>query len=286
MKLQRFIRLDYILLDNVYIAFLSHFSMVHKLVQVYNDLGASERCLIHLKKAFQQCSTLSFSSEEVNATILNQQNNTIAPDLICFGGGYDLGYLTSLKVSGCLKLHDYIQNHGGKYLGICAGAYFACDYCSFGIGGPLEVTGERYIKLFQGTASGPVYPGFQYNSENGSYAVPIHATSKDLNPQTTVVYYNGGCTFGSVNWDNSQVLYEYSDSGKPAIIASKLGSGYGILSGVHFEYDPFLLEKQIGNVGYDDDDDDHDGNDHAFIETLKANNLSRLELFQNLINSC
>ncbi|CAH8670048.1 unnamed protein product [Heterobilharzia americana] len=233
--------------------------MVHKLVQVYNDLGASERCLIHLKKAFQQCSTLSFSSEEVNATILNQQNNTIAPDLICFGGGYDLGYLTSLKVSGCLKLHDYIQNHGGKYLGICAGAYFAC------------------------TASGPVYPGFQYNSENGSYAVPIHATSKDLNPQTTVVYYNGGCTFGSVNWDNSQVLYEYSDSGKPAIIASKLGSGYGILSGVHFEYDPFLLEKQIGNVGYDDDDDDHDGNDHAFIETLKANNLSRLELFQNLI---
>ncbi|CAH8875345.1 unnamed protein product [Trichobilharzia szidati] len=259
--------------------------MIHKVIKIYNDLGASDQCLIHLKNSINynySSHSLSLSCEEINGVTWNQYDSTAMnqTDLICIGGGYDLGYLKSLNIEGCLKLQKYIKENHGKYLGICAGAYFASDYCQFDKNGPLEVCGERYIKLFRGTAIGPVYPGFQYNSESGSYAVPIEATLETLCPQKTVVYYNGGCTFESTNWENSRVLYKYSDNGKPAIISSNLGNGYGILSGVHFEYDPYLLEKQIC-AGQN-----HlDNNNHSYevIETLKANNLTRLQLFKTLI---
>ncbi|RTG82623.1 uncharacterized protein DC041_0008378, partial [Schistosoma bovis] len=167
---------------------IQHFIMVHKQIQIYKDLGTSEQCYIHLKNAFQYLTSL-YKIEEINSTIINNQN--IQSNLLCFGGGYDLGYLNLLQLSGCLNIHNYIKENMGRYLGICAGAYFACDYCYFDMNGPLEVYGERYIKLFQGL---------------------------------------------------------FSDNGKPAIIGSKLGNGCGILSGVHFEYDPYLLEKQIYNV--------------------------------------
>ncbi|CAH8649794.1 unnamed protein product [Schistosoma mattheei] len=254
--------------------------MVHKQIQIYKDLGTSERCYIHLKNAFQYLTSL-YKIEEINSTIINNQN--IQSDLLCFGGGYDLGYLKSLQLSGCINIHNYIKENMGRYLGICAGAYFACDYCCFDMNGPLEVYGERYIKLFQGIGSGPVFPGFQYNSENGSYAVSIQAVSKNLIPQTATVYYNGGCTFESTNWEDSQVLYTYSDNGKPAIIGSKLGNGCGILSGVHFEYDPYLLEKQIYNVDPKNNGNIDAINSYEFIETLKTNNSSRLKLFETLI---
>ncbi|VDP98504.1 unnamed protein product [Trichobilharzia regenti] len=224
--------------------------MIHKVIKIYNDLGASDQCLIHLKNSINNnysSHSLSLSYEEINGVTLNQYDSTTMnqTDLICFGGGYDLGYLKSLSIEGCLKLQKYIKENHGKYLGICAGAYFASDYCQFDKNGPLEVCGERHIKLFRelsvclifllvlpkGTAIGPVYPGFQYNNESGSYAVPIEATLETINPQKTVVYYNGGCTFKSTNWENSRVLYKY----------------------------------------------------YKVIEKLKANNLTRLQLFKTLI---
>ncbi|CAH8599387.1 unnamed protein product [Schistosoma turkestanicum] len=256
-----------------------------KQIQIYNDLGTSERSLIHLKNAFRHL-TLNYSIQEINGTMINNQH-LIQTDLLCFGGGYDLGYLKSLQLTGCLKIHNFIKHRMGKYLGICAGAYFACDYCQFDVGGPLEVCGERHIKLFEGIGSGPVFPGFQYNSEMGSYAVSIQAVSKHLIPQTAIVYYNGGCSFELDNWTNSKVLYTYSTNGKPAIIYSKLGNGCGILSGVHMEYDPYLLEKQLSK------NRDAETNSNVVVDTmktfelieiLKKNNSTRLQLFENLIN--
>ncbi|KAH8869431.1 biotin-protein ligase [Schistosoma japonicum] len=252
--------------------------MVHKQIQIYNDVGTSKESFIQLKNAFQSNSTSIYSIQEINSTNIN--NDDIHTNLLCFGGGYDLGYLKSLQLTGCIKVHNYIKEQNGRYLGICAGAYFACDYCSFDVGGPLEVCGERFIKLFQGIGLGPIFPGFQYNSEAGSYAASIQAVSKHLIPQTTVVYYNGGCTFESVNWENSQILYRFSDNGKPAIILSKLGNGYGFLSGVHFEYDPYLYEKQLAMKSLSDET-----KIVKLCETLKCHNSSRLKLFNNLITA-
>ncbi|VDP51619.1 unnamed protein product [Schistosoma mattheei] len=78
-------------------------------------------------------------------------------------------------------------------------------------------------------------------------------------------------------------FFPSSDNGKPAIIGSKLGNGCGILSGVHFEYDPYLLEKQIYNVDPKNNGNIDAINSYEFIETLKTNNSSRLKLFETLI---
>ena len=96
---------------------------------------------------------------------------------------------------------------GGSYLGLCAGAYYACSGISFEPGtrcshccpgfkswtlrllrsagcktqfvnvpqcsGRLEVTGDRELKFFPGWAHGSVYPGFCYQSESGAVACPV-----------------------------------------------------------------------------------------------------------------
>lgn len=69
--------------------------------------------------------------------------------LIAFGGGYDLGFESALGKEGVKQISKFVQN-GGSYLGICAGAYWACDYIEFDKGGPLEVTGERFLKFYPG----------------------------------------------------------------------------------------------------------------------------------------
>ncbi len=68
---------------------------------------------------------------------------------IALGGGYDLGYINALGKAGMSQIQDYVRE-GGSYLGLCAGAYFACDYIEFDKGGPLEVVGERWLKFFPG----------------------------------------------------------------------------------------------------------------------------------------
>lgn len=61
----------------------------------------------------------------------------------------------------------YLQQ-GGRYLGLCAGAYYACQQVAFEPGTNLEVHGNRELALFPGVAVGSIVPGFEYGSELGA----------------------------------------------------------------------------------------------------------------------
>ena len=69
--------------------------------------------------------------------------------LIAFGGGYDKGFIKALGSEGVKNVKRFIEK-GGSYLGMCAGAYFACDYIEFDKDGPLEVVGKRDLHFFSG----------------------------------------------------------------------------------------------------------------------------------------
>lgn len=69
--------------------------------------------------------------------------------LLAVGGGYDLGLIKALGHSGITNIRNFVHS-GGRYLGFCCGAYFACDRIEFDKGGPLEVVGERHLKFFPG----------------------------------------------------------------------------------------------------------------------------------------
>ena len=68
---------------------------------------------------------------------------------LAIGGGFDTGYIRALGLDGLKIIKDYIHA-GGRYLGICAGAYLACHEIEFDMGGPLEVCGQRSLEFYPG----------------------------------------------------------------------------------------------------------------------------------------
>lgn len=55
--------------------------------------------------------------------------------------------------------HAEFVTQGGSYLGLCAGAYYACARVEFEPGTPLEVVGDRELAFFPGIAQGAAFPG-------------------------------------------------------------------------------------------------------------------------------
>ncbi|KAF8561059.1 hypothetical protein P879_10784 [Paragonimus westermani] len=246
--------------------------MARTLVQVYGDVGAGQRSLMQLQHSLRLFGP-KFTVIETDGKRIRERYRLDETALLCFGGGYDLGYLRSLEVVGCEVVRDFIL-HGGRYLGLCAGAYFASDECIFDEGGPLEVRGPRYIKLFEGKAVGPYYPGFVYESEEGARAIPVVTTNPSVSPASAVTYFNGGCAFKSDTWCRSKALYNYVNTNDAAIVACRLGKGWGILSGVHMEYDPALLRTL-----------ETDKPTEAVLTALESDNTNRQRLWENLIGA-
>ncbi|GAB1608215.1 biotin--protein ligase-like [Argonauta hians] len=158
-------------------------------VYVYSGEGCSELSLSMLLHSLKCClDSAAHSVCTISAENIRQGSWMEDSAAICFGGGYDLGFIRSLGQSGVEVIHNYVRN-GGSYLGICAGSYFACDSIAFDRGGPLQVCGERHLKFFHGSCEGPCYPGFKYNSEAGAKPALVNFIGTG---STFPVYYNGG----------------------------------------------------------------------------------------------
>ena len=120
-----------------------------KKAYIYSDYGSSQFCvesLTHCFKAIYEEDNIEI--DQITAEqILNRElfeneagKIEINEKLLCFGGGFDMGYVEILGKQGVDVIKEFVQL-GGNYLGICAGAYFATDYIQFDLGGPLEVLG-------------------------------------------------------------------------------------------------------------------------------------------------
>eukprot|EP00200_Dunaliella_tertiolecta_P015990 CAMPEP_0202422564 /NCGR_PEP_ID=MMETSP1128-20130828/50922_1 /ASSEMBLY_ACC=CAM_ASM_000463 /TAXON_ID=3047 /ORGANISM="Dunaliella tertiolecta, Strain CCMP1320" /LENGTH=517 /DNA_ID=CAMNT_0049030627 /DNA_START=1489 /DNA_END=3043 /DNA_ORIENTATION=+ len=145
-----------------------------KRVCVYNGPGAGMRSALSaqesLKRELLEDVEVSFlsSSELLSGSI---SPRTCA--LLVFPGGADLPYCRELNGKGNQIIQDYVSS-GGSYLGLCAGAYYACSRVEFEEGDPvLEVMGDRELGFFPGTAVGSAYKGFDYTSEAGAKAAPV-----------------------------------------------------------------------------------------------------------------
>ena len=55
--------------------------------------------------------------------------------------------------TGNERIREYVSK-GGKYLGICAGGYYASSYVEFEKSTTLEVLGDRELSFFPGKAIG------------------------------------------------------------------------------------------------------------------------------------
>ncbi|GLC54896.1 biotin holocarboxylase synthetase [Pleodorina starrii] len=141
-------------------------------VLVYCGEGAGYHSARNTLRALQRCLAPGVEARLVGTSELLEGTWRERCLLFVMPGGADLPYCKHLNGHGNRLLRGYVEA-GGSYLGICAGAYYACDRVEFEPGSPLEVIGDRELRFFPGTARGAAYPGFDYLSERGAWAAPL-----------------------------------------------------------------------------------------------------------------
>ena len=94
-------------------------------------------------------------------------------------GGRDRPYHAHLQGIPNQKIRSFVEN-GGCYFGICAGAYYGCKKVEFDLGYPLEVSEDRELSFFNGSAIGPAYGAgtFEYGSEKGARLAELEVGKK------------------------------------------------------------------------------------------------------------
>ena len=157
-------------------------------------------------------------------------------------GGRDIPYLTALGGVVNEEIRSYVRK-GGRYLGACAGAYYACARVEWEVGTDREVVGERPLGFFSGIGRGCVYPGFEYENENGARVVRVSERTDENDRKDELiegVYYNGGGYFvDTENTPNASILAHYLDGegeGKVAAVSCRVGEGTAVLWMVHPEF--------------------------------------------------
>ncbi len=202
--------------------------------------------------------------------------------LLIMPGGRDLPYLEKLRGIGNAQIRSAVQR-GMRYLGLCAGAYYACDRIEFEQGGNLEVVGPRELRFFPGLGKGPLSGPrtYQYDSTIGARALQIHLTERSLtqtvgtpsSPTKFFAYLNGGCAFVDAEAHaDVKIFAEAQSPERSAVIIGRcVGAGRVLLSGVHIEYD----------LDHFDLNDPHLS---CIVPKLKQNDSTRRQVLCSLVN--
>lgn len=250
-------------------------------ILIYAGPGVGPKSLANTVELLQSLVADTYIIKTVGPDTLINTAWLIDTALLIMPGGADLPYMEQLHGIGNNNIRDYVQK-GGKFLGICAGAYYAADRIEFAKGDArLEVTGERDLKFFPGVVQGPTYSGFDYLSPQniaGMRAATIfwqagYPFAKD---QNISVYYNGGGHFlDATNYSDITILAYYApeisqDINRVAIVECNVGKGLAILSGIHFEWGPEALVESEPRI-------------MAIKSKINANNQTRLLLAQHLL---
>ena len=113
-------------------------------VLVYSGPGVSPLSLSHTLLTLSLLLLPHYTVQPIISSSLASQPWEPACALLVIPGGRDLPYVDelSLKSRVTIRIKEYVKE-GGKYLGICAGAYFASEQVIFDQGGQMEVVGRR-----------------------------------------------------------------------------------------------------------------------------------------------
>jgi len=227
---------------------------------VYNGPGAGTRSVqstIHSLRAALQ-STITVRTIDTTTLVRGDWRDDCC--LLVIPGGADLPYCKYLNGTGTQMIREYVES-GGCYLGLCAGAYFACKRVEFEVGTPLEVKGDRELAFYPGIARGSLFPGFTYESEEGAVAATIQYLDRQSTWQWRECkdYVNGGPAFihaeeGSIP-ANFKVLATFRNhaagldappAAPAAALACKVGLGKAILCASHPELSTSWLRLPSG----------------------------------------
>jgi len=142
-------------------------------------------------------------------------------DVFIVGGGSVFDIVPALQHSGVFEIQQFVRN-GGKYIGICAGAYIAANqyYDTKGFG----YRGLKLVDVVFKRGKGEEVVGFNFvNSKN-----------------QIKLYYSNGPVLYKIN-DDSKIIAQ-NENRELVIIEKQLGKGEVVLFSAHPEGNS---EKQI-----------------------------------------
>ncbi len=189
--------------------------------------------------------------------------------LLIMPGGEDLYYAEKLNGAGNRAIRAFVEA-GGRYLGICAGAYYACAKIAWAQGTPYAIVGPRELGFFAGTATGPItdiWNGSDQSAaldENGDplpHLVPLSFKAADGSEHHAEVIYYGGPAFSQSpkSMENVEILARWAGSKSghepghdpendpPMILKIPQGRGFAILCAAH----PEIGARELNLLAYE-----------------------------------
>ncbi len=206
-----------------------------KNIVIYQDDGVGEFGLRCLARFFKDEDVWFCTADAViDGRVLGMA------DLFVMPGGADLPYCKKLNGAGNDNIRGFVEL-GGTYLGICAGAYYACRDIAYHKGRSDEICEARELAFAPATATGSLPELAPYYDETLTSAAIADLTL--ANGESAQALYHGGCRFDLPDGHDCDILATYTQiaGNPPAIIRQRAGFGRAILSGVHFEISPECL---------------------------------------------
>ncbi|CUM65518.1 uncharacterized protein PRCAT00003164001 [Priceomyces carsonii] len=220
-------------------------------VLVYSSQGTTTESVKHCLESLRLHLSPYYAVIPVTESTLLNEPWIYKTSLLVMPGGADLPYCRILNGEGNRTISKFVKK-GGRFMGFCAGAYYASGRCEFEVGNPkMEVSGSRELSFFPGTSKGCAYKGFVYESHNGARVAPLSVNTAALPgcPNVVYNYYNGGGVFlNASSYENTEVLARYTESldvedqEKAAVVYCKVGKGAAVLSGTHPEFTASLMK--------------------------------------------
>lgn len=225
-------------------------------VLVYSGRGTTTESVKHTLESLRLHLSPYYAVVAVSESALLNDPWQYKTAMLVIPGGADLPYCEALNGRGNERITQFVKK-GGKFIGFCAGGYYASARCEFEVGNlSMEVSGPRELKFFPGTAKGCAHKGFVYDSHEGSRAVTMDVNvgafeglpDIEVPPRATVFYNGGGMFIGASKFPNVEVLARYTgqtdvaDDDMAAVIHCKVGKGEVLLCGTHPEFTLTLLK--------------------------------------------
>lgn len=245
----------------------------------------------------------NYSILNVTSHTLNTESWASSTALLVIPGGADVPYARELNGRGNDEISRYVTG-GGKFIGFCAGGYYASSRVEFELHNPdIGVSSTRELEFYPGIARGAAYKG--YNREKPDNATTVQCAvnidgfgrSNLTNKQLQVLrkpvhtYYHGGCLFVDAERyrdQGVQVLARYldpvdqkgsdvSDTNLDAVHAAstiyrEIGKGAVVLTGIHPEFSPEMFRRNFLNKSY-----------AKIIATLEAHQEERTEFMKAIL---
>ena len=237
-------------------------------IKIYNGAGASKEGLLHTFKTLLDYASKDYLISYITPKEIIEGEWIYNTKLLVIGGGADLHYKKYLDGIGNQQIQQFFKK-GGSLLGICAGAYYCGSRVEFAKDAKGQILGSRELSIYKDAVVGPALRKYYYNSDKGALAAKINLHEVSPCKQVKIFYNGGGYFANAANTPDARIIANYHDN-RAAIVMCEYGLGKAILSGVHFEYDPYIMKYSPLR--------------EEIIDSLKEYNESRIVLTKYLLD--